>query len=453
MRVKILLALVALVVLLAAIALLADPARKEVARLVAESTGGLLTIGVHGPVTLEFDDAMQRDSVESRFSLDPPVEGSFTWNGTNDRSVSFWPARALQPGQRYSVRLAARARSQGGQEVAKAQTWQVAVRQAELLYLSPSRAPELWRCSSDGRNCNRLTSTGGRVIDYSVSFDGNRIVYSLRNEEQGIDLWEINRQGGAAEILLPCGTDWCSSPAYSPDGKFIAYSRRRVSGLPGRQPEAPRIWILERAAQTTTELLADPRIGGTRAAWSPDGRLLAFFDEISGGVRVYNVATRSDFLVPAVEGTAIEWSPDSAFLFYLQAGIKGETPYSSVYRLDVRTQEISQVLGEDAADYSVPAWSSDGEWAVVGQRLAGGSLTRQLWLVSLSAGQGERQAITDDVLFNHGGYQWEPGGSRLVYQRLEFGKSDSLPQVTVWNRQDGQTLLLAEDAFQPLWIP
>lgn len=449
--VKLLLA--AFVVLSAAIGLLAGLARSEGARLVAESTDGLLSVSVRGPITLEFTEAMQRDSVESRLSFDPLLEGSFNWEGNGDQVISFWPARPLQPGQRYIIHLAAQARSQNGRVIAKAQTWQVIIRQVELLYLSPSQAPELWKISSSGQNRTRLSSTGGRIIDYGVSFDGNNIVYSVKNWEQGIDLWEMDRRGGSAQILLACGIDWCSNPTYSPDSTLIAYSRRRISGLPGRQPETPHIWILDRATQTTTELFANSQAGGSWAAWSPDGRFLAFYDEISGGVRVYNIASRENFLLPAADGTGIEWSPDSVSLLYLQAGISGEIPYSAVYQVNVRTQETRKILGEDAADYSVPAWSTDGRWAVVGQRLAGGSLTRQLWLISLPADQDERQAITDNVLFNHGGYHWEPGGSRLVYQRLEFGSSDSLPQVAVWNRQNGQTLLLAEDAFQPLWIP
>ncbi len=451
--VKLFLALAAFVVLSAVIILLAELAGSEGAHLVAESTDGLLSIGFRGPIMLEFAEAMQQDGFESRLSFDPVLEGSFAWEENGSQVVYFWPEHPLQPGQRYSIRLSAGTKSQNGRAIVKAQTWQVVVRQAELLYLSPSQAPELWKVSNSGEKPTRLSNTGGRIIDYGVSFDGKNIVYSVKNREQGIDLWEMDRRGGSAKILLPCGTDWCGSPTYSPNGALIAYSRRRISGLPGRQPETPRIWILDRTAQTTTELFASSQAGGGRAAWSPDGRFLAFYDEISGGVRVYNMANRESFLLPAAEGTGIEWSPDSLSLLYLQAGISGETPYSSVYQADMRTQETRKILGEDAADYSVPAWFSDGEWAVVGQRLAGGSLTRQLWLVELSAGQNGRQAITDDVLFNHGGYQWEPGGSRLVYQRLEFGNSDSLPQVVAWNRQNGQTLLLAEDAFQPLWIP
>jgi len=431
-------------------------------RLIAESAGGLNRIGARGPVTLEFPDGMRAESVESRLIFDPPIEGRFTWDGSG-QSLSFWPARPLLPGQRFSVRLAAQAESTRGIALTKAQAWQVEVRQAGLLYLSPSRSPELWKVDSDGQNVVRLTNTGGKIIDYSVSFDGNWIAYSVTNDQQGVDIWEMNRQGESARLLLPCGADGCFSPAYAPDGLQIVYSRRRVSGLPGRQPETPRIWLLNRAEKSdpepfTKELFANPNIGGSRASWSPDGRFLAFYDEISGGIRVYNQGTQQDYLLPAAEGAGIEWSPSSDAFLYLQAGLNGESPYTSVYQVDVNTQQTRLVLGNDG-DFSVPAWSPDGDWAVVGQRLSGGSLTRQLWLVRLGAGSGEslsqpdRQPVTDDVLYNHAGYQWEPGGVRLVYQRLQFGSPDSLPEIGVWNRQDNQTPFIIKDAFQPLWMP
>ncbi len=455
LKVALLLAMVIVLVVLMYL-VLRDPGLAA-PRLVQQIGGEAPAIGARGPVTLAFAEPMLPESVESRLSFSPALKGHFTWDDASGQAVSFWPDRPLQPGQRIAIHLAAGARSKNGREQRQAKTYQVEVRQAEVLYLSPSQASELWEVSSNGKDPLQLTNTGGRIIDYGVSWDGAKIAYAVKNEQQGIDLWEMDRQGAAPHLLLPCGTDWCTSPAYSPDGKQVVYSRRKVSGLPGRQPENPHLWTIDPPAKTTAEMFADPGIGGSRAIWSPDGRFLAFYDELSGGVRVYDAQARTDFLVPAAEGTGVEWYPDSTALLYLQAGVSGDLPYSFVYQVNVKNRQVQRVLGEDdsAEDYSVPAWAADGEWAAVGQRLAGGSLTRQLWLVRLGNGQAgsERQAITSDVMYNHAGYQWEPGGSRLVFQRLAYGASDSLPQIVLWNRQDRQTLLLAEDGYQPNWLP
>jgi len=452
--------LAALLLLLWLVSLAQSEGGLAAPRLVSEPAGEQPAVSARGPFTLEFSEAMLRGSVEQRLSFDPPLEGQFTWPGSGDQVVSFWPTPPLRPGDRYGIRLSAGARSRNGRELRNAQTWQIEVRQADVLFLSPSEAPELWKISASGQNLTRLTSTGGSIVDYAVSADGNHIVTAVENEQQGIDLWETDRAGASGQMILPCGADWCSGPAYAPHGDTIAYSRRQVSGIPGRQPEMPRIWLLDRATGSTTELFADPQISGERPVWSPDGRYLAFADDFSGGVRVYTIETKASFVVPAAQGTGIEWSLDGRSLLYLQVGTENEAPNSKVYQMDIATQKTQQVFGEDAADYSVPAWAQDSEWAVVGQRLAGGSLTRQLWLIRLE-GDGksggsqpaERLAITDDVMFSHGGYQWEPGGGRLVFQRLAFGQSGSLPQVAVWNRQDGQVLIPSEDGFQPLWLP
>jgi TolB protein len=375
--------------------------------------------------------------------------------------VSFWPARPLIQGQRYTVHLASGVRGENGRKLGKAQSWQVEVRQAEAIFLSPRQAPEIWRVSSDGKSRTQLTRTGGNVYNYTVSTDGNLLAYSVKNEQQGYDLWEMSRQGDDAHLLLPCGTDWCISPAYSPDGAWIAYSRRKNSGLPGRQPDAPQIWLLERTTQATDTLVADPNVRGTEPAWSPDGRYLAFSDQLAGGVRVQNMQAQTGFLLPAEEGTGIEWSPDSLHILYTQVEVTGELPYNSVYEADVQTQQTRRLLGEaaDPTDYSVPAWAPDGVWATVGWRLAGGSWSKQLWLVRLGGSQGEgqatgeRQAITMEENYTHTSYQWDPGGSFLLFQRLETGGTGSPPQVAVWSRGDRRMLPLAEDAFQPQWTP
>lgn len=327
---KLLLAVTGLAVLVLLVSLAQNEVGLPAPRLVSNSDGEPVMIGARGPVKLQFAEPMLRGSVERRISFDPPVAGDFVWDDTLDQSLSFWPTRPLSPGLRFTIRLAAGARSKNERELRRTQTWQVEIQQPELLFLSPSHAPELWIVSNNGQKRIQLTHTGGGIVDYGVSFDGNHIAYAVKNEQQGSDLWEMDRTGGSAVLLLACGADWCANPSYAPNGNTMVYSRRRMSGLPDRPPEMPRIWTLDQAAQTTAELFADPRISGAQTYWSPDGRTLAFYDDGSAGVRLYHVETHTNSLFPAAEGTGIEWSPDGASLLTLEAGLNGETPYSSV---------------------------------------------------------------------------------------------------------------------------
>jgi Tol biopolymer transport system component len=419
-------------------------------------------IGSPGPLTLVFPDSMQPDSVEARLSLDPPVAGRFSWRGQDgqpDRVVSFWPEQHLPSGQRYAVRLAAGARSQAGLALRQEHTWQVVIRAAEVLYLSPAGAPELWRAAPGGAAPLRLTDTGGQVFDYSVSPDGQRVVYSAGNEQRGVDLWVVGRDGEAPELVLPCQSDWCVNPAYAPDGLSLAYSRRRAGAVQGEGPGVPRIWLVDLSTGTTEQLSADPDMGGYEPAWSPDGRRLAFFDGLAGGIRVMEMASKTSFLLPSQMGLTGEWSPDGRSLVFTDVRSTEAGPAVEIYVADLETQRARRVLEDDPGplDYSNPVWTVDGSQVVAALRPMTGGPTKQLWLLWLDparapAGQA-RQPITEDPLFTHAGYRWDPAGENLVYQRLDIGSSSQKPQIVVWNRAGRESLVLAEDAFQPRWIP
>lgn len=332
-----------------------------------------------------------------------------------------------------------------------------AERQARVVYLSPSQAPELWTVSADGKDARQLTSTGGKVFDFNVSVDGSRIVYSVRNDQNGIDLWEMDREGSVPGLLLPCATDWCFSPAYSSDGSQIAYSRRQVSGIAGSDPGIPRLWLYDRSLQSTDVLFIDPNIAGVDPAWSPDGRFLALVDPVREGVWMVDFQTDEDFFVQGGQGVGFSWSPDSKQMLLTESGGAGDMPYVQINVLDVETHQTRVWLSEERIDYGAPAWSPDGTWVLVARRSIGGPDGRQLWLIKFDG--SERQQVTDDPLANHAAYQWSPDGDQVVFQRLASGSSSSLPEVVLWHWRQGdqpnaqyQWIRLAEDAFQPRWI-
>ncbi len=340
--------------------------------------------------------------------------------------------------------------------VIKAQPWSSMVGkkddQASILYLSDTRDSDLWVVSVKSGEQRQLTTTGGKVFDYNVSQDGSLIVFSVQNEQKGIDLWEMDRQGKQPHMILPCHADWCINPAYSPDGEQIAYSRRRAN-VEGSEPDAPQVWMLERTSGSTDPLYTNPNIGGFHPVWSPDGHYLAFFDGISLGVRVLDMSTMTDFLLESQSGVVGEWSPDSTQLLYINSISGEELPYVVVYRVDVKTQQVETLLGgeQEPVDYSVPVWSPDGGWLAFAQRSMTGSPSKQMWL--MRSDRSQLEMITSDPIFTYAGYQWSPDGEMLVCQRLELGASASRPQVAIWSREDRSIKVLAEDAFQPRWLP
>jgi TolB protein len=408
-------------------------------------------VGAYTRVGIEFAQPMQANSAAASFSIEPDVLGAFIWEG---RQMWFVPERPLQPGVAYTVRLAAGALSQGGQAVKHDLRWEFRVRSPWIVYVAPASAPhELWRAPTAGGEPQQLTETGGNVYDYSVSTDGSQIVYSVLNDERGIDLWIVPGEGGEARLLVDCGLERCSAPAWSPDGARVAYSRESAGIAPGAPHGPPRVWTAEAATGQTGQLYQDSQVLGYGPSWSPDGRRLAFFDGSVGGIRVLDLQTSAEMVLPSWMGVVGAWSPDGSRMLFNDLSVAEEQPYAKVFIADFNLQVVTPALGEGntSADYSIPAWSPDGEWLVVGVRLAQQAPNEQLWLMRPDG--SEARPITSGEKYTYGRYQWDPWGRNVLFQRLELGTPYPTPEIMIWPFDGGEARVLLTDATWAAWQP
>ncbi len=144
-------------------------------------------------------------------------------------------------------------------------------------------------------------------------------------------------------------------------------------------------------------------------AWSPDGKWIAYFSDASGENELHLKPQdgRGEARVIPVEGTGfyadIHWSPDSKKITYVDNG-------RNFYLLDVESGEIQKI---DSDDLYVPGpyrffhgdWSSDSRW-IAYTRLTSTNFQR-VYLYSLD--DGTSHALTDgmsdatDPVFDRGG--------------------------------------------------
>lgn len=323
----------------------------------------------------------------------------------------------------------------------------------DVLYLAPTGKPDLWRNSTDGSAPQQLTFTGGGVYDYGVSDDGTRIAYSARNHKGGLDIWEIGRDGNTPRLLLPCQVDWCFDTAYSPDGRLIAYSRRQIMSMLSATPSNPRIWLLDTVSLSTEVLLNNPNIEGIEADWSPDGIFLSYFDGKSMGIQVTELATRQHFFFPAATGVNGSWSSDSRLILYADTEDSELGPVGSLKMAEIQSRVVSKFSSEEneQLEYGAPEWSPDGQVVAVSLWQVQGSAGKQIYIFSKDG--VKRAIVTQDQLLSNTSYHWSPAGDQLVFQRFALGSSDNKPWVVVWNWENGSLATVAEDAFQPEWLP
>lgn len=410
------------------------------------------TVSVKGPIGLTFSQKMSAETVQSRLSLEPAAAGRISWDG---KTLWYWPDAVLRPGQSYTLRLAAGAKAEDGQEIRAETSRIIQARAPQVIFLSPAAAAsEIWIANPDGSGQTQLTQTGAQVIDYGMGYDGSWIAYSVNNPQKGKDLWVMRRDGSDARKLIDCGGDSCTQPAWSPDGKRIAYSRIRLSVAPGEVfSPVPRIWTVDLDNARSAALFQDPAVSGTTPLWSPDGKFLAFYSPTTKVIHALNIETGQDLLFRSQMGAVGSWTADSSHLFYGDLESSDSLPYGSGYMADIQTDEVTSLFNAvpEPEDTSPPAPAPDGSWVVVGVRSRGGSHSIQLF--KLRPDGSESQAITSDHLYTHGAYSVDPAGEWVLYQRFLLGSSTARPEIWVWEKATGSVHRVMTNATQPAWLP
>ena len=120
----------------------------------------------------------------------------------------------------------------------------------------------------------------------ALSPDGGRVVFALArldheaNEFRG-HLWMVPVSGGEPR---PFTADEArdTNPAWSPDGRWIAFLSNRDGRRRGRKRAAMQLWVIPSDGGEARQLTFF-KSGVSQPAWSPDGRTLAFVSRGASG--------------------------------------------------------------------------------------------------------------------------------------------------------------------------
>ncbi len=179
-------------------------------------------------------------------------------------------------------------------------------------------------------------------------------------------------------------------------------------------------------------------------AWSPDGRRIAFSSKREGSFDLYameadGTATARLTATPADDRDP-GWSPDSRRIVFSR-GAPGD-----LYVMDADGSSVRRLVATPAHD-AQPAWSRDGRWIVFTRRAPGTSI-RELWLVRPD-GTGSRQltsleAVTDAPA-------WSPDGTRIAFATNVDNVQFDIYSTASTGRDRRRVTVTAEDTFEPAW--
>lgn len=200
-------------------------------------------------------------------------------------------------------------------------------------------------------------------------------------------------------------------PVLSPDGREIAFVALgdlwRVASTGGKPEPLTRDHALE----------ADP-------AWSPDGRQLAYTSDKTGGLPqlwLRDLATGKDrqLTTGETQPLAATWSPDGRRIAYLDTdGLWGN---AALKVLDLPTGQQTR-LSQSLPQPGKPAWSADGRWiALALNRPASPSFREGHVALRLFAADGKAEPQWRDPAdlpgldtTGGGGPAWSPDGRHLA---------------------------------------
>jgi serine/threonine protein kinase/Tol biopolymer transport system component len=231
----------------------------------------------------------------------------------------------------------------------------------------------------------RLTDLAGRETFPSLAPQGDVFVYAKRGEA-GWDIY-FQRIGGQPMNITADSPADDTQPAFSPDGRRIAFRSERGGG---------GIFLMGGTGESVQKVSKM----GYNPAWSPDGRQLAVATDGTsdpsqhGGsseIWILDIAANRARKLVNGDGLQPSWSPNGRRIAYW--GVASGSGRRVLWTIPVAGGSAVAALDDAALNWN-PVWSPDGRWLYFSSD-RGGSMN--LWRIAIDEGSGRASGAPEPV--------------------------------------------------------
>jgi len=234
-----------------------------------------------------------------------------------------------------------------------------------------------------------------------------------------------------------------SHPVFSPDGNAIAFA------WTGEKDDNQDIYVKLIGAGTPLRLTTHPDPDYS-PAWSPDGRFIAFFRQSTTGGAYYLVPSLGGaerkladaYSSQIVFGRLLDWSPDGKFLVVGDQLSPNESR-PSIVLISIESGQKSTMPSSPFPYLASPTFSPDGKnLAFV---TGSGFLSHDIYVARVAGGEPRRLTFDNQAIH---GLTWTPDGTELVFS-YNRGGLVSLWKISVSGGTPEPLSAVGEDSFLP----